>query len=729
MNLSEFAQTILYGTSLEAKCISADLVEWPDFNVRRSTRAESAKSSIIPVPIIQAPKFPGRPPELTKGGKASFPALARLHEARVRGEVLHFFANHELLAIELMALVILKFPNAPPAFLGGVVATIREEQTHLRLYVKRMSELGVSFGDLPVSDYFWKCLSQMQSPMDFIVQMNMTFEQANLDFALFYMKAIERVGDTQTAAILERVYREEIGHVKNGVLWFNRLREMPDTESDWDAYVRLLPPPLNPSRAKGLEFCAEARRQAGLSETYIHELEIYSGSKGRPPILWLYNPSCDSEIARGKPGYTPTAGSQRLTQDLEHLPMYLALDKDIVLAERKPRTEWIASIQKCGFTTPEFILKKKSVEHSVRVKKIGGMEPWGWSPDSFEVFRPMRSRIVRVSGGNGLWCEKILGFESYVQTGLGQFFSKAWSVEFLKKWMATHPEFEEYFGPLETVGASFQSWESAEFRLREIFLEGKTAMVKAPYGTAGTQIRHMRSLEELQGKMGGWIRNTLHNQQCIIIEQWLDKVYDLSIQIEVRDEGPELLEVRRFINGRQNEYRGTYVGKKLTGFVDTDLRFIHALVSKWRPFILDLANRLRIEGYRGPAGVDALIWRDLQGTLKLKPLVELNPRWTMGRVALELEKKLKPGVHGLWAFLPLREIKKRGYENAESFAHELIQKYPLKLVEVGGGERRIESGVVLTNDPVRAQEVLTVLAILPDADLSKFLTTLDCVSD
>ncbi|MEO7162981.1 MAG: hypothetical protein ABI041_08680, partial [Bdellovibrionia bacterium] len=259
-----------------------------------------------------------------------------------------------------------------------------------------------------------------------------------------------------------------------------------------------------------------------------------------------------------------------------------------------------------------------------------------------------------------------------------------------------------------TVGGSFQASEDVEVKLRELFSQGKTAMVKAPYGTAGTQIRHLRNLEELQGKLGGWIRNILHDQGEIIVEQWLDKVYDLSIQMEVSEEGTELLEVRSFITGRQNEYRGTYLGKKLSGFAEEDLRFIHILVAKWRPFILNLGNCLRAEGYQGPAGVDALIWRDLKGNLKLKPLVELNPRWTMGRVALELEKKLKPGVSGLWAFLPLREIKKQGYENAEGFASALVQKYPLKLVEVGGGEQRIESGVVFTNDPARAQEVLTV---------------------
>ncbi|MEO5969487.1 MAG: DUF455 family protein, partial [Bdellovibrionia bacterium] len=138
MNLKEFAEVILYGTSLDEKCLSREIIDSP------------SSKELFKGGIIQTPQFPGRPPELAKGGKASFPALARLHEPQVRGQVLHFFANHELLAIELMALVILKFPDAPPSFLAGVVATIREEQTHLRLYIQRMSEVGVTFGDLPV---------------------------------------------------------------------------------------------------------------------------------------------------------------------------------------------------------------------------------------------------------------------------------------------------------------------------------------------------------------------------------------------------------------------------------------------------------------------------------------------------------------------------------------------------------------------------------------------------
>ena len=61
------------------------------------------------------------------------------------------------------------------------------------------------------------------------------------------MNAVQKTGDHATAAILERVFQEEIGHVKHGVTWFNRWRENASSETDWEAYTRLLPFPLTPT--------------------------------------------------------------------------------------------------------------------------------------------------------------------------------------------------------------------------------------------------------------------------------------------------------------------------------------------------------------------------------------------------------------------------------------------------------------------------------------------------
>jgi len=721
MDLHSFAHTILFGTSIQDKLVAFD---GAGASASFNCNGNGNKSELLSVP-----KFPGRPANLLNSDvKATFPALHKLHEPETRGEILHFFANHELLAMELMALVLLRFPDAPAEFRNGVARTISEEQSHMRLYIDRMKELGVSFGDLPVSDYFWKSMSGMKSPMDYVVQMSLTFEQANLDYSLFFMKAVRAAGDDKTADILERVFREEIGHVKHGVTWFNRWRaaETDATpESDWDAYVRSLPLPMTPSRAKGFEFSAEPRRQAGLSETFIRELRVHASSKGRPPVVWFYNPHCDSEIARGRPGFTPTEGAKRVSQDLETVPMFLAREQDVLLVEEKPRVEWVESLQLAGFEIPEFTLMQQSPALSVRAPKIGGIEPWGWSPESFDLLRPLHSRLVTLDGGNREWCNKVFASRQYSETGLGPLFSKSWSSKFLSDWMTENTDFQAFFGDLETVGKIFSEWDSCRVRIAEILSSGRfsAAMVKAPYGTSGMQVRKVLTLSELEGPIGGWIKNTLSNQGEIVVEPYLDRQIDLSIQIEVEDERTRLLEVRRFATGSRHEYRGTYLGRKLGGISAEQVRFVHSVIQTgngaWGKMLRDLGSKLREAGYRGPAGVDAFLWkdhaRDHNGSLRMKPLVELNPRWTMGRVALEIEKQLAPGVNGLWAFILIRELKSRGFETVEDFVNQMQKRYPL-VTSKAGGSSRIDSGVIFTNDPLRAREVLTCLVTLPNSD-------------
>ena len=185
MQLEQIAHAILYGNRWEDKLLFDEKFE------------DTPKGHVL----TQAPRFPGRPIQLSRVGKSDFPKADQLGPDSARGRLLHFFANHELLAMELMALMLLKFPEAPEAFRAGIARTIHEEQNHLRLYVERMRELGVDFGELPVSDYFWNAMKEMASPLQFVTQMSLTLEQANLDFSLFYQQEVARVGDTKTAAI------------------------------------------------------------------------------------------------------------------------------------------------------------------------------------------------------------------------------------------------------------------------------------------------------------------------------------------------------------------------------------------------------------------------------------------------------------------------------------------------------------------------------------------------
>jgi uncharacterized ferritin-like protein (DUF455 family) len=698
MDLESFARSVLFGSSLDEKLVRPDLESF------RSALAQEPRLRFGLSPL-EVPKLPGRPDSLSlsEKRKARFPELAQIHEPRVRGEVLHFFANHELLALELMALVLLRFPDAPAPFRLGMARTMAEEQGHLRLYLERMKELGVELGELPVSSYFWDVLHQMSSPLEFVTKMSLTFEQANLDFSLFYRNAVSQTGDEKTTEVLDRVYREEIGHVKHGLEWFNRWRKVdpkaPAEESDWEAYQRLLPPPMTPRRAKGDLFAKEARKLAGFSERYISELEIYSGAKGRPPVLWIYNPFCDSEIARGKPGFSPKTVPARLAKDLEHVPMFLASDQDIVLVSERPALSWLGKMKSAGFGIPTWASKTLG---ELREPKLGGFEPWGWSPESFELFRPLRTRLVQTSGGNAAWCQHVYSHPDFKATRLGSCFSKSWGVEFLQS-------FAQAFDLSESLGVVQVDWTSAKEWIRNQLAAGKRLVAKAPWSTSGNGVRRILSATELESPLGKWIANTISEQGSIVIEPWLDKVHDLSIQLEVGPDQTRILEYRKFVTGKQFEYRGTLLGPLRDSFDSKSLQLLQDILLPWKSLIRELAQRLRQNGYQGPVGVDAMIYRSADGVLKFKPLVEINPRWTMGRVALALEEKVLPGVPAAWVFILLREVANESCSAAQ-LAHTLSERFPLKLHHGASGARILE-GVLATQDPARAKEVLTLLFV------------------
>src|SRR5262245_20092758 len=100
MVLHDFARSILFGTTLEEKLVETTI-----------TVAGPSGTALAEVPL-----FPGRPPRLREIGTEKFPSTKSLANPTTRGHVLHFFANHELLAMELMALVLLRFPEAPESF-------------------------------------------------------------------------------------------------------------------------------------------------------------------------------------------------------------------------------------------------------------------------------------------------------------------------------------------------------------------------------------------------------------------------------------------------------------------------------------------------------------------------------------------------------------------------------------------------------------------------------------
>ncbi len=602
--MKEIAERVLFAETLEEKLRLAPLVASDDDPGR---------------PIV-LPDAPGRPAELRVRGdgvKVEFPGTNRLDDERERGILLHFLANHELLAAELMALVLLRFPDAPKEYRAGVYEAMREEQAHALMYVRRMRDCGIAFGELPVSDYFWRVVAPMETPMDFVTRLNLTFEQANLDFSKHYAALFREVGDASTAAVLEKIHLDEIGHVGHGVKWFRRWKQRGET--DWEGFRRSLSFPLTPARAMGLApFNAESRRLAGLDDDFIRHLEVCAASRGRTPVLHWFNPNAESHARAahiGKP-WQPDQTASALEHDLEALMLACCRRDDAMMMRRPPSLEHLHRLKQAGLSVPEIL-----PANTASGRKLGGLRPWAWSPDASHELARFAPDIA--PGMPHPWRAPLPA----------EWFSKAIGIRL-----------EHLLGAVPETGGLLRDADAVMELIARHLATGQ-ALLKAPFACAGRG--HLRvNHHSNPAKTRGWIHNTLAAHGAVAIEPWLDRLLDFSALYEAGDGGVSHIGFTVMENDAAGRFTGIQVGPKWGNLLDRKTAAflfreadVLTLYQKKLPHLLaDL-----LPGYRGPLCVDAMVYRRVDGSWALKPVVELNVRHTMGRLAWEWMQLLGGG--------------------------------------------------------------------------------------
>lgn len=187
-----------------------------------------------------------------------------------RAACLHRFAGHELLAVELLAFAVLAYPEAPKQFRRSLIFHIQEEQEHVRLYQKRLLAMGVQLGDDKWFRHFWAHTPYLKTPSQFLSLFNLTLEQANLDFAPMYGQSFARHGDKGSAALMQQILEDEVGHVRLGWHWLKKLN--PNSDNYLETWQSLLPPTMNSRRARGFLVHSEPRKRAGIPQDWIEHL-------------------------------------------------------------------------------------------------------------------------------------------------------------------------------------------------------------------------------------------------------------------------------------------------------------------------------------------------------------------------------------------------------------------------------------------------------------------------
>ncbi len=648
MQMREAAERILMAQSLEEK-------------LHLPPELDDGVEDDSPGDAIALPDTPGRPDHLIisgKGVRASFPGVNKLDDDRERGKMLHFLANHELLAAELMALVLLRFPDAPKEYRRGVYEAMREEQMHTRMYLRRMSDCGIQFGELPLNDYFWKLVAPMATPMDFVTRLNLTFEQANLDFSKHYAALFRQVGDTSTAAVLEKIYLDEIGHVGHGVKWFRKWKKQGET--DWQAFKTSLTFPLAPAKAKGIApFNAEGRRLAGLDEDFIHHLDVCEQSRGRTPVVHWFNPNAESHAAESVGGqrFQPNRMESAMENDLEMLTLAWCRKDDIVALRKHPGNEHLAYLKRRGFELPEVVSLDLPSD-----RKLGGIRPWAWSPDASKQFENNAKQV----SDNVPWQWREPLPPLWFSKGVGC-------------------ELEQTLGLTDGSGV-FCRDPSAVIDAIHGLLSSGDVLLKAAHACAGRGHKRIRVGEPIPE---AWIAARMERHGGIAVEPWLDRVHDFSVLYEMKSGSVSLVGMTHMENDASGQFLGSLVCPKWASALPPEIAeflFRQTDINSLYRETLPAALPNLLHGYVGPVGIDAMVFKRPDGTLGLRPVIELNTRMTMGRVALELHRKTDPSRPGKF-----RILRKKDLSN-----DELSTLYA----------QDIHSGITVINNPFTAFEFI-----------------------
>jgi hypothetical protein len=334
--------------------------------------------------------------------------------------------------------------------------------------------------------------------------------------------------------------------------------------------------------------------------------------------LYYFNPDNEMSIAHGGAGYTPPANITRMTRELGYLPAYLAGEGDCILMEQPPDELFLAG-RRALFGMENRVISVEEAKKS----RFHALRPWGWSPRVHGLLAGIASDEKACEG----WTP-----------GEKELYSRTTALAVLER-MRHHLTLPDAIFPRVE-----ETLDGIVVRARR-----QSLVIKSPWSSSGRGLL-MVGPGEIRREEREWLSGVLCRQGYVMVEERLDRAVDFALEFWI--EGPEIvhyLGLSRFFTGKRGNYQGNYIGpqprveQEITRHVGEPLlREVQATVKR--------ALRETLGGlYRGPLGVDMMLYRDATGNYRVHPCVEINLRYNMGILALALQERyLSPGSEGIF---------------------------------------------------------------------------------
>lgn len=394
------------------------------------------------------------------------------------------------------------------------------------------------------------------------------------------------------------------------------------------------------------------------------------------PDIYYFNPTCELAVANGSVNYMAPAQLRRFENELSTLPWILARPDDIVLTDRIPATKFTDRLETAGFRLPVFRTTENALSDAGFLSSEKGFFfPWGWSPSVHKLLSPLKS---------GCCPEFINSPVAEWHDIHRELHSRKSALSFLQT-IVKASKSEAFINPddLPIICTTHEQIISLQQKWGKV-------VVKAPWSSSGRGLQILRP-DEYNQTNKQVISGYLKQQYFVVVEPWHTKVLDLSFQFFSFGNGSiEYRGLTSFSTDHSGRYIGNYLQELPANLAPEIQDFLHENrrdVERTLHHVLTQSNYST--EYYGWFGVDALISTSTDGKLKFHPCLEINCRFTMGAIAINLRTHLAEQSTGEFKIMHGKE------GHFAQFCEEMTKKEPL-IVDRG----QIVSGFLPVTPPL-----------------------------
>ncbi len=328
------------------------------------------------------------------------------------------------------------------------------------------------------------------------------------------------------------------------------------------------------------------------------------------------NADFETELAAPMGQYRRTPSYEMLNRRLATHLLWLASQGDALLLERP----WPDSLQtEAARRGVQLVSPTNALPQTSRI-----FTPWGWTPSAVAAGQKAQAIVQPIP-----------------HEVVARVNSKLWS-----------HELEKELGIAQEGAATASSFaELQEAVARACPAPEDKWVIKSPFGFAARDRVLGRGplIDEPQAK---WSLRRLSKGETLIFQPWLEVKREYGIVMEISHNGAYSIQG---ISDLQTNGAGTG-----TGYILGRTPAPHRL-RELESIALIVAQKLFEENYFGPVGIDAL-----EHARGLHPLLEINARYTMGFIALAVERELKPDAPIFWSTKESPAKAQRRKEDAKS---------------------------------------------------------------